>query len=597
MPSYILGISSFYHDSAAALVLEGKVIAAAQEERFSRIKHDDSFPSEAIKYALREAGIEIEDVEAVVYYEKPFLKFERILESYHSYIPKGLKSFLTSMPIWIKNKLFLKKIIRDELKKIGGYTGSLYFSEHHLSHAASAFFPSPFQQSAIITLDGVGEWATASIAIGQNNSIKIIKEMSFPNSVGLLYSSFTDYLGFRINNGEYKMMGLAPYGDSSSEEYQRFKKTICSELVEIFEDGSIELNMEYFAFGHSLHMTNEKKWEKIFGFKKRKANEALESAHLNLALAIQDITEDIVIKIAKTAKQLCETENLVLAGGVALNSVVNGKLRNADIFKKIWIQPAAGDAGGAVGAAMGYYFIAKENKRIPSTCKMKTADLGPAFIRDNIIEALKNSNLIWEEIESIESNLERTAKIISEGKIVGFFQGRMEFGPRALGHRSILADPRDPKMQQRLNASIKFREEFRPFAPAILEEHYSEYFDEKQNSPFMLFVHQLRAEKRKKTTPTYSWKERLDQIRSELPSITHVDYSARIQTVSELNDPVFYRLLQKFHKITGCPVLINTSFNLKGEPIVCSPEDAIRCFQSTGLDYLIIENFICSKPK
>ncbi len=597
--SWILGISAYYHDSAAALIYQGKIIAAAQEERFSRKKNDSSFPTKAIKYVLQEAGIKLEDIDLIVFYDKPFLKFERLLETYHAFAPRGLRSFLKALPVWVKEKLFQKKMIKAELKKIGKITGKLLFSEHHLSHAASAFFPSPFQEAAILTLDGVGEWSTASIAYGNENNITVIKELHFPHSLGLLYSAFTYYCGFKVNSGEYKLMGLAPYGDSSSKRTVEFIEKIKSTLVDIREDGSILLNMHYFGFATGLKMTVDKKWQKLFGVSPRKPESDINQVYMDLAFAIQKETEEIILKLATTVKDITKSENLVLAGGVALNSVANGKLLELGIFKNIWVQPAAGDAGGALGAALsGWYIYLNNTRTINGEDYMQGALLGPSFSNSDIEKFLRKQQQDFEYFQDFEELCDVVAEYINQGKVVGWFQGRMEFGPRALGNRSILADARNPEMQKKLNLKIKKREGFRPFAPAVLEEDAAKYFQLKSKSPYMLFVVPVNEERRNNNQPLPSeenMKERLYFNRSDIPAVTHIDFSARVQTVSKNVNPRFWNLINTFKNKTGYGVVINTSFNVRGEPIICSPEDAFNCFNLTEMDVLVMENVLVRK--
>ena len=595
----ILGISAFFHDSAAALIIEGKIVAAAQEERFSRIKNDASFPINAIIYVLQEAGIEPGDVSAVAFYEKPLLKFERLLETYHAFVPKGITSFLKAMPIWLKEKVVLHKRMRQELKGLGVGKVPLYFPEHHLSHAASAFFPSPFESATIVTMDGVGEWATMSICIGEGHTIKVLREQHFPHSVGLLYSAFTYYLGFKVNSGEYKVMGLAAYGDPDDLETKAYLSAIKEHMVDIRDEGSMLLNMEYFNFATGLTMTHDKRWEKLFGIKRRTASEELQQCHANLSFALQRVVEEIVEKSVITAIGLTNNENLVMAGGVALNGVVNGKLLHLSAVKNLWIQPASGDAGGALGAALAVYHIMNGNERIPmSPDGMQGAYLGPSFSQNQIetsVSMFKNT-LRWEQVTE-EEMVSRAIEALIAGKIIGWFQGRMEFGPRALGNRSILADPRHPNMQQKINENIKFRESFRPFAPCVLAEDAATYFDLDHPSPYMSLVRKVSEKIRKYPDKPigHSLMERLSQIRSDIPSVTHVDHTARIQTVDQQTNPLFWKLLMAFKERTGCSVLINTSFNIKDEPIVCGPKDAVRCFLETEMDMLVLNNTVCYK--
>lgn len=600
---YILGISAFYHDSAAAILKDGEIIAAAQEERFSRKKHDAGFPSKAVDYCLKEAGVTIDQLEAVVFYDKPLLKFERLLETYYAFAPKGFPSFLMAMPVWLNEKLFLKKKIRDELKKIHPCDKKklkLLFPEHHLSHAASAFYPSPFDDAAIITVDGVGEWATTTICKGTGNKIEILKQLNFPHSAGLLYSAFTYYLGFKVNSGEYKLMGLAPYGDPSSSQTKEFANIIKSELVTVYDDGSIFLNQQYFNYAVGLKMVKDEKFQKLFGFKRRKEEEKLQQHHCNLALAIQQITEEIVIKLAKHAKELTGSKNLCLAGGVALNCVANGKLQNERIFDQLYIQPAGGDAGGAVGAALAahHIYFNEERRKISEFDGMNGSYLGPSFSNEEIRTALQQYGAKCRQYEQRDELYNTVARLIDEGNVIGWFQGRMEFGPRALGNRSIIADARNPEMQKKLNLKIKYREGFRPFAPAVLAEDAGDYFDITTESPYMLLVQQVKKEIQFPVPENYH-QQSLDQKlyfqKSSIPAVTHIDYSARIQTVHRQTNNEFYHLLSAFKQLTGCAVLVNTSFNVRGEPVVCTAGDAYRCFMRTEMDYLVIENLLLKK--
>jgi carbamoyltransferase len=599
----ILGLSAFYHDSAASIVIGGEIIAAAQEERFTRVKHTPNFPVKAIQYCLEEAGLELDELDAIVFYDKPFLKFERLLQTYYSFAPKGLISFLKAMPIWINEKMFLKKQIFEGLKEVGSYNKKkvkLLFPEHHLSHSASAFYVSPFEKSAILTIDGVGEWCTASIGIGDGTTIKLVKEMEFPHSVGLLYSSFTYFLGFTVNSGEYKLMGLAPYGNEKAPETKQFIETIRSKLVDIKEDGSIWLNQKYFNYATGLRMVYDSKWEQLFGIKRREAEADIEQVHCNLAIAIQIVTEEIVIKMAKEAKRITNCDNLCLAGGVALNCVANGKLVKENIFDSIYIQPASGDAGGALGAALAVSHMYFNEPRIISDeyDGMKGSYLGPSFSEKEIESMNKHNKAVYTRSESTAELSEIVASKLANGNVVGWFQGRMEFGPRSLGNRSILGDARNPEMQKKLNLKIKYREGFRPFAPSVISEDLETYFDLKQTSPYMLLVAPVREERRVQLPKNYhdlSLWDRLYFQRSDLQSITHLDFSARIQTVHEQTNPRYYELLQAFKKQTAYSLLVNTSFNVRGEPIVCSPYDAYRCFMSTDMDFLVIENFVYQK--
>ncbi len=599
----ILGISAFYHDSAAALLIDGEIIAAAQEERFTRVKHTADFPVHAIDYCLREAELTIDDLDAIVFYDKPLLKFERLLQTYYAFAPKGLISFLKAIPIWLNEKMFLKRQIYKGLKLIGDYDRKklkLLFTEHHLSHAASAFFASPFENAAILTVDGVGEWCTASIGLGEKNGIRFLKEMEFPHSVGLLYSAFTYYLGFKVNSGEYKLMGLAPYGQPNSEETSEYIRIITSELVDVKDDGSIWLNQKYFSYATGLRMAKDKQWEKLFGWPRRRPEAPFEQKHCNLALAVQQVTEDIVLKMATEAKKLTQADYLCMAGGVALNCVANGKLLKQDLFKDIFIQPAAGDAGGALGAALAaHHIFYGEDRETGATDIMKGAYLGPDFSNEEV-EAMNAKWNAYSEQHSTEALAEKVAKVISNGKAVGWFQGRMEFGPRALGNRSILGDPTHPDMQKKLNVKIKYRESFRPFAPAVLADSASDYFDISVASPYMLLVADVKSELRKELPADYDglpMTEKLQTLRSELPAITHVDGSARIQTVHKETNQPFHTLIQAFQRISGKAVLINTSFNVRGEPIVCTPGDAYRCFMATEMDYLVIGNHLYKKTQ
>ena len=592
--THIIGISCFYHDSAAAYIKNGEIISAVQEERFTRIKHDNSFPENSIKYILKSQNISIDDIDYFVFYEKPFLKFDRIIETYFSSAPFGFKSFLNSFPIWTKEKIFQKKILHNCLKSISKKVEleKIYFSEHHLSHAASAFFPSNFEESAILTLDAVGEWTTTSISLGINNNIKIKEQINFPHSLGLLYSSFTYYLGFKVNSGEYKMMGLAPYGEP------KYKDKIFDNLIDIKDDGSFKLNMKFFNLQKGLTMINSK-FEKLFNQKRRvPEEEPLSQFHMDIASSIQLVTEEIVIKISRYIKKKYNVKNICLAGGVCLNCVANGKLLETGIFENVWIQPAAGDAGGALGAALAFWHIHLNKERILSTSrdKMKGSYLGPKYTDD---EASKSLNILdanfktYPEKEMIEIVVDE----ISKGKSIGWFQGRMEFGPRALGSRSIIADPRNQTMQKELNLKIKFRESFRPFAPSILYEDLEEYFYLNVPSPYMQIVSKIKSEKRKKNyiDKNIFGIEKLNQIRSDIPAVTHVDYSARIQTVHKETNEKYYKLLKKFKEKTNCPILVNTSFNVRGEPIVNTPLDAFNCFMGTDLDKLVIGNCYLEK--
>ena len=600
----ILGISAFYHDSAAAVVEDGIIVAAAQEERFTRKKHDPAFPSNAVKYCLEYSGSTIDSLDAIAFYDKALLKFERLLETYYAFAPKGVSSFITSMPVWLKEKLFLKKFIHEELAALGKYDRNkvrLLFPEHHLSHAASAYYPSPFAEAAILTLDGVGEWATASICHGRGKDISILRELKFPHSLGLLYSAFTYFLGFRVNSGEYKLMGLAPYGNRNSERVTRYISIIKEHLLRIGEDGSILLNQEYFSYATGLRMVPDQKWEKIFGMKRRSSESDPGQDHCDLALAIQLVTEEVVIKMAAEAKRLTKSENICLAGGVALNCVANGKLLESGLFREIFIQPAAGDAGGAPGAALAAYHISFGKERKVAGGKpdsMAGSYLGPWYGDSEIEKTAKKYGARFRKFENFTDLAGETAELISKGNAVGWMQGLIEFGPSSLGGRIIFGDPRSPEMQLKLNMKIKYRESFRPFAPAVLAEDASSVFEIDRPSPYMLLVKDVKKERHRQRPAGYDslpLKEKLYFVRSDMPAITHVDYSARIQTVHRETNPRFHDLLTAFKQLTGCPVLVNTSFNVRGEPIVNTPEDAYRCFRRTEMDYLVIGNYLFAK--
>ncbi len=602
----ILGISAFYHDSAAAYIENGEIIAAAQEERFTRKKHDPAFPTNAVNFCLQYGGVKLSDLDAIVFYDKPLLKMERLLETYYAFSPRGIRSFLTAIPVWLKEKMFLKRMLYEELFEIEKFDKKkvkLLFPEHHLSHAASAFYPSPFEDAAIMTLDGVGEWATASICHGKGKDISILKELKFPHSLGLLYSAFTYFLGFKVNSGEYKLMGLAPYGRHGSKEVEDYKKIIKDVLVDVKPDGSIWLNQDYFNYAAGLKMVFDDKWEQLFGFPVRKSETMLDQKHCDLGLAIQEITEDIVILMAEEARKITGSKNLVLAGGVALNCVANGKLQNSGVFKNIFIQPAAGDAGGALGAALAAYHIYFNQPREIDKEKadaMFGSYLGPEYSDLDVKLMAKKYDASYTHYRDFSELSKETARLLSEANVVGWFQGRMEFGPRALGGRSILGDPRNPEMQKKLNLKIKYREGFRPFAPSVLAEDVEEYFECKTESPYMLLVHGVQPGRRNAMPSNYEELPMMDKLyflRSDLPSITHIDYSARIQTVHQETNPRYHEMIGDFKKLTGVGVVVNTSFNVRGEPIVCTPEDAYKCLMRTEMDYLVVGDFLFEKTK
>ena len=595
---YILGISAFYHDSAACLLKDGEIVAAAQEERFTRKKHDQSFPNNAIKYCLEQLNISASQIDNVVFYEKPFVKFERLLETYLAFAPRGFRSFAKAMPIWIKDKLFQKSALINNLKATLdediNWQERLLFSEHHLSHAASAFYPSPFESAAVLTLDGVGEWTTTSLAVGKGSELKVLKEIHFPHSLGLLYSAFTFYTGFKVNSGEYKLMGLAPYGEP------RFADLIREKLISVAEDGSFQLDMSYFNYATGLTMTN-KKFNILFGGPPRSPETELTQREMDLAASIQKVTEDIVIKLAKGISKETGEKNLCLAGGVALNCVVNGILMRKRVFDNVWIQPAAGDAGGALGAALSIWYLHHKKKRKVSSGldSMKGAYLGPDFEDKEIESTLKACGAIYKKLEE-EDLIEMVAAALADKKAIGWMQGRMEFGPRALGSRSIIADPRSKIMQKQLNIKVKYRESFRPFAPSVLREHVNDWFDHDADSPYMLIVADVQKDKRLAMTPDEEKLFGIDKLnvpRSSVPAITHIDYSARIQTVHADTNPKYHALISKFKEKTGCPIVVNTSFNVRGEPIVCSPMDAFKCFMGTELDILAIGNYLLIKEE
>lgn len=584
----ILGISAFYHDSAACLVQDGKIVSAAQEERFTRKKHDLSFPKKAINYCLQNSGLKGKDLDFVAFYDKPFIKFERILQTYLNFAPIGIRSFIKAIPLWIKQKLWIKELIRKALH----FEGKLIFPEHHQSHAASAFFPSPYHEAAFLTIDGVGEWTTASFGVGKDNNIQILAEMHFPHSLGLLYSAFTYYAGFKVNSGEYKLMGLAPYGEP------KYKDLILSELLDLEEDGSFKLNMKYFAYCTGLKMTN-RRFEKLFGAPARKPESCLTQRDMDLARSVQAVTEEVMLRMARHAYKETGLKNVCLAGGVALNCVGNGRILRQGPFENIWIQPASGDAGGALGAALFVWYQYLENKRIADGEKdfQQGSLLGPEFRNGYISSYLERNNIAYSEL-SDEEIPGKIADLIAEQKVIGWFQGRMEFGPRALGSRSIIGDARSPKMQEIMNLKIKFRESFRPFAPSVIKERVSDFFELDRESPYMLLVAPVKKEIQKEVSDKehkFFGVDKLRFIRSSIPAVTHVDYSARIQTVNKDDNPLYYRMMEKFDEKYGCPVIINTSFNVRGEPIVCMPEDAYTCFMRTNMDYLLMGNLLIEK--
>ncbi|HPN73149.1 MAG TPA: carbamoyltransferase [Candidatus Omnitrophota bacterium] len=587
--TYILGISAYYHDSAAALLENGNIIAAAQEERFTRKKHDPSFPSKAVEYCLKEAGVEPGDLDVVAFYDKPFVKFERLLETYLAYAPSGIWSFIQAMPPWIKKKLFMKEHIKSEL----GYQGRIIFPEHHHSHAASAFYPSPFEEAAILTVDGVGEWATVTLGKGRGNRIELFEEIRFPHSLGLLYSAFTYYCGFKVNSGEYKLMGLAPYGEPV------YAQIILDELIDLKPDGSFKLNMKYFNYCAGLTMTN-RKFHKLFGGPPRKKEAEVEQRHMDLARSVQVVTESVVMKMARHLYDTTSCRNLCMAGGVALNCVSNGKVLREGPFEKIWIQPASSDAGGALGAALvaWHEYLGNVRHATKTRDSQKASLLGPDFSDEEVERYLKENGIPYTRMGK-EDLYSRVASLIAAENVIGWFQGRMEFGPRALGSRSILGDPRSEKMQSVINRKIKFRESFRPFAPSILAENAKEYFGLDSESPYMLIVSPVAEEKRvpMKNDSLSRGMEKLKEKRSEVPAITHVDYSARVQTVKREDNPDYYALIEKFSELHGCPLVINTSFNVRGEPIVCTPDDAYRCFMRTNMDYLVMGSFVIDKKQ
>lgn len=590
LPVYILGISAFYHDSAACLLKDGEILSAAQEERFTRKKGDHAFPTQSINYCLHQAGITGKDLSYVVFYDKPFLKFERLLETYLNFAPVGIKSFIKAMPLWVKEKLWMKEFIKKEL----GFEGTILFPEHHESHAASAFYPSPFQDAAFLTMDGVGEWTTSSFGAGSGNKIQIDSDIHFPHSIGLLYSAFTYYTGFKVNSGEYKVMGLAPYGEP------KYVDKIYSELIDLKEDGSFKMNMEYFNYCAGLTMTNEK-FHNLFGGAPRKPESNLTQKEMNIARSVQEVTEEVMLRMARHVRKETGQKNLCLAGGVALNCVANGKLLRENIFENIWIQPAAGDAGGALGAALTawYQYLGNERSADGKTDAMQGAYLGPQFSNEEIKTWLEGNEIPFKYLNEDEL-YSQTASLLADEKVVGWFQGRMEFGPRALGNRSIIGDARSAKMQATMNIKIKFREGFRPFAPSVLSEKVADYFEMKNESPYMLLVADVKKERQKEMTGEQKKLfgiDKLNILRSDIPAVTHIDYSARIQTVQKESNPRYHKLISEFEKQTGYAVVVNTSFNVRGEPIVCSPQDAYRCFMRTDIDYLVLENFLLNKTE
>ena len=591
----ILGLSAYYHDSAACLVVDGEIVAAAQEERFTRKKHDAGFPTHAIDYCLAQGGLKPADVDHVVFYDKPFLKFERLFETYLAFAPRGFGSFVTSLPIWLKEKLFQKTVISDALKDHFGkeidWEKRMLFSEHHLSHAASAFFPSPFEEAAVLTMDGVGEWTTTSLAIGKGNSLSVHKEIHFPHSLGLLYSAFTYYTGFKVNSGEYKVMGLAPYGEP------KYASLIKEHLIDIREDGSFHLDMSYFNYCTGLTMTNER-FDRLFGGPARTSEGTLTQREMDLAASVQAVTEEVVIKLARGIRKSTGQRNLCLAGGVALNCVANGKLLRENIFDNLWIQPASGDAGGAVGAALAAaHMMLGQPRKVAPTDALKGSYLGPEYGQAETEQRLRQAGAIFTTVSDDEL-IDVTARALADGKAVGWHQGRMEFGPRALGGRSIIADPRSPTVQKQLNLKVKYRESFRPFAPSVLREDVSQWFDLDSDSPYMLLVADVAKMRQLPMTEEQKKLFGIDKLnvpRSTIPAITHVDYSARVQTVHEETNPRYHRLISRFRDLTGCPVLVNTSFNVRGEPIVCTPEDAFHCLMGTDIDLLAVGNCIMRK--
>jgi carbamoyltransferase len=593
----ILGLSAFYHDSAAALLEDGRIVAAAQEERFTRKKHDSGFPKHAVAYCLGEAGIGLDEVDHIAFYDKPFLKFERLLETYLAFAPKGFASFRMAMPVWLKEKLFQKRLLVEKLNELGGerdLESRLLFTEHHQSHAASAFYPSPFEEAAVLTIDGVGEWATTSVGVGRGRELEMIKELHFPHSLGLLYSAFTYYTGFKVNSGEYKVMGLAPYGRP------KYAQLILDHLIDLKEDGSFRLNQDYFNYCTGLTMTN-RRFDELFGGAPRRSEDLVQQREMDLAASIQAVTEEVMLRLTRALARETGQRNLCLAGGVALNCVANGKILRDGAFERIWIQPAAGDAGGSLGAALAAHHLFKGQPRQLNGAQdgMSGAYLGPAFEQAEIERRLRASGAVFEVIPD-QPMIAGTADALAGGKAVGWFQGRMEFGPRALGGRSILGDARSPTMQKMLNLKVKYRESFRPFAPSVLREHVADWFELDDDSPYMLLVADVVQSRRRlmnEDEEALFGIDKLNVVRSEIPAVTHVDYSARIQTVHADTNPRYHDLLSAFHQRTGCPVLVNTSFNVRGEPIVCTPEDAFHCFMGTEIELLVAGNCVLQKEQ
>lgn len=591
----LIGISAHYHDSAAALIRDGRIVAAAQEERFTRKKHDPDFPAHAVRYCLQEAGLTLADIDGVVYYDKPLIKFERLLETYLAYAPSGFVSFVKAMPVWLKDKLYLKQTLKKELAKLGGCKEAelppLLFTEHHQAHAASAFFPSPFEKAAVLCMDGVGEWATTSVWLGEGNQLTPLWEINFPHSLGMLYSAFTYYTGFKVNSGEYKLMGLAPYGEP------KYVDLILDKLIDLKEDGTFRMDMQYFNYATGLTMTNDR-FAELFGGPARQPESAISQKEMDLARSIQAVTEEIVLRLGRTVHRELGVDHLCLAGGVALNCVSNGRLLREGPFKEIWIQPAAGDAGGAIGCALAAYYAKSGAARVPEAGdSMQGSYLGPRYATDEIRRQLDEYGAVYRELDDTEF-FDQVSDVLADEKVVGWFQGRMEFGPRALGGRSIIGDPRSRNMQSVMNLKIKYRESFRPFAPSVRAEKVGEWFEQESASPYMLIVAPVREDKRIAMTAEEEKLFGIDKLnvpRSQIPAVTHVDYSARIQTIHRQTNPRYYRLIEAFEAKTGCPVLINTSFNVRGEPIVCTPQDAYRCFMRTEMDTLVIENFVLAK--